>query len=205
LENNATVKLTRRQQEILGYLRDNAELFDYPPTLDELCRHLGMRSRGSLHKHVRALIQAGFLEPIEGRHRGVRLASGAQDGEGVPYLGKIAAGRPIEAWPQPELMEVPALLRPRGPCFVLRVEGDSMIEAGILDGDYVVVEQCSHAANGDIVVALVRGEEVTLKRITQSPGRVTLHPANASMDPLEFAPDEVAIQGVVVGQMRSYR
>ena len=87
----------------------------------------------------------------------------------------------------------------------MQVTGDSMCEAGILDGDYVVIESRDTAHNGEIVVALIRGEEVTLKRIVQEPGRVTLFPANAALAPVSFAPDEVAIQGVLVGQMRAYR
>ena len=166
---------------------------------------LGLRSRGSLHKHVRALIAAGFVEPLGGLHRGVRLVPQETVDEGLPLLGRIAAGRPIEALPQTEFIQVPAPLRTGRPCYVLQVVGDSMCEAGILDGDYVVVEQRASANNGEIVVALVRGEEVTLKRIVQEPGRVTLLPANSALEPMVFDPQDVVIQGVIVGQMRAYR
>jgi repressor LexA len=122
----------------------------------------------------------------------------------VPFQGYIAAGRPIEALPQPELMEVPDFLRSDSPCYVLQVRGDSMIEEGIFDGDYVIIEQRDHARNGEIVVALINGEEATLKRIEQRPGQVILHPANAAMQPMNYAPDEVVVQGVLIGQMRKY-
>jgi repressor LexA len=166
---------------------------------------LGLRSRGSLHKHVQALIQAGFVAPMGGQHRGICLIADEPTDDGIPFLGKIAAGRPIEALPQPEQMQVPPYLRTDKPCYVLQVVGDSMREAGILDGDYVVIEQRDHARNGEIVVALVRGEEVTLKRLLQEPGRTMLYPENSAMEALGFDPDEVQIQGVLVGQMRSYR
>jgi repressor LexA len=198
--------LTRRQTEIYNYLLENAEYFDHPPTLDELCQALGLASRGSLHKHIQALVRAGLVDPVDGSHRGIRLAEApAPQEEGIPLLGTIAAGRPIEAVAQPEYLQVPGELLGSKPCYVLRVRGDSMIEAGILDGDYVVIEQCDSACNGEVVVALVNNEEVTLKRIEQTPGRVILHPANAAMEPMTYAPELVQVQGVLRGLLRSYR
>jgi len=197
------MKLTRRQREIYEILRDNQERFEHPPTYDELCQLLGVSSRGSLHKQIQSLIRAGLVEPIQGLQRGIRLVETATE-EGVPFLGRIAAGKPIEAISQAELMKVPDELLGRGPCYVLQVAGDSMIEEGIFDGDYVVIEQRNRADNGDIVVALIKNEEVTLKKIEQKPGEVILYPANASMAAMTYKPDEVAIQGVLRGLMRSY-
>jgi len=199
------VTLTRRQQQIYDYLVENADHFDHPPTHDELCQALGLSSRGSLHKHIQALVQAGLVEPMDGSHRGIRLVEQQAAFDGIPLLGRIAAGRPIEAVPQPETMQVPEALLGPGPCYVLQVSGDSMLEAGILDGDFVVIEQRDSARNGEIVVALVNSEEVTLKRIEQQPGRVILHPANAAMEPMTYAPDAVQVQGVLRGLLRSYR
>lgn len=201
--------LTPRQQEVLEQLRGRAQAGDPPATLDQLCALLGLRSRGSLHKHIRALVDAGFVEPPRGRHRGLRLVPQPDDAAkaepGLPLLGRIAAGRPIEAIPNPERIEVPPQLRSDLPCYVLQVAGDSLCEAGILDGDWVVIETREHARDGEIVVALVQGEEATLKRIRQEPGRVLLCPENRTMQPLAYRPDEVRIQGVLVGQMRAYR
>jgi repressor LexA len=197
--------LTRRQQQIYEYLADNADHFDHPPTHDELCQALGLSSRGSLHKHIQALVQAGLVEPMDGSHRGIRLVEQQPVADGIPFLGSSAAGRPIEAVPQPETMQVPPELLGSRACYVLRVSGDSMIEAGIFDGDYVVVEQRDSARNGEIVVALVNNEEATLKRIEQQPGRVILHPANATMEAMTYSPDAVQIQGVLCGLLRSYR
>lgn len=199
------MRLTRRQQEVLDFLRDNADRFEHPPTLDELCRMLGLASRGSLHKHIQALVEAGLVEPLDGDHRGVRLVPEEAGDRGVPFFGKIAAGHPIEALPQPEYMEIPPQLRTERPCYVLQVEGDSMIDVGILDGDYVVIEHRNHARNGEVVVALIHQEEATLKRIVQEPGKVVLYSENSEMDPIEVRPEEIEIQGVLVGQMRSYR
>lgn len=200
--------LTRRQHAIIELLRRRAEAQAPAPTLSELCDQLGLRSRGSLHKQVQALVDAGLVEPMKGQHRGVRLTPvpiAAEQGLAtLPLLGRIAAGRPVEAISEPEQIEVPSHLRRRRPCYVLQVVGDSMCEIGILDGDQVIIEQRDHAADGEIVVALIRGEEATLKRILQQPGRVLLYPENSAMEAMEYHPDEVQIQGVLVGQMRAY-
>jgi repressor LexA len=197
--------LTRRQQAILDFLREHARQQAYPPTLDEICAALGLRSRGSLHKHVSALVEAGYLEPLHGKQRGIRLSAAAVGAENaLPLLGTIAAGRPIETIAQPESIEIPPVLQRRAPCYVLRVRGDSMVDEGILDGDYVIIEAREHARDGEIVVALIDGSEATLKRLERASGEVRLHPANAAMAPLRYAPERVAIQGVLVGQMRRY-
>ncbi len=198
------MKLTRRQQQIHQILRDNQQRFEHPPTYDELCQLLGLSSRGSLHKHIQALIQAGLVEPTQGLQRGIRLVESRRP-EGIPYLGRIAAGKPIEAIAQAERMQVPEELLGRGPCYVLQVAGDSMIEEGIFDGDYVVIEQQDRADNGDIVVALVNNDEVTLKKIEQQPGKVILFPANSAMAAMVYSPHEVQIQGILRGLIRSYR
>ncbi len=197
--------LTRRQRAILEHLRESRGRQAHPPTLDELCRELGLRSRGSLHKQVQALVKAGHVEPLSGKQRGVRLREpGRDDLLSLPLLGRIAAGRPIEALENPQDLEVPRQLRGKGRCYVLQVRGDSMIDEGILDGDWVVVEQRDHARDGEIVVALIDGEEATLKRIEQTPSACILHPANPNLAPLRYAPERVRIQGVVTGQMRVY-
>ena len=197
--------LTRRQQEIYEYLQTHAREFPHPPTFDELCAALGLSSKGSLHKQIQALIDAGLVEPMNNQRRGIRLADLPEHNENqLPLLGFIAAGQPIEAIEQNETVEVPEFLRTGRSCYVLEVRGDSMIDEGILDGDRIVVEQRDSARNGEIVVALVDGSEATLKRIEQKRGAVILHPANTSMKPMRYLPDQVQIQGVLVGQMRRY-
>jgi repressor LexA len=211
--------LTRRQQEIYDFLRDNLAAFAHPPTLDELCSALGLKSRGSLHKQLQALIEAGLVEPMNNLRRGIRLVEAgteagtpdlttpgpaANDGAELPLYGRIAAGRPIEAIAGHETIQVPAALRTANPCYVLEVNGDSMIDEGILDGDWVVIEHRETARNGEIVVALVNGEEATLKRFEHKHGQVVLYPANSAHSPMVFPPEQVQIQGVLVGQMRRY-
>lgn len=200
-----TEALTRRQQAILEYLRESQLRHTHPPTLDELCSALGLRSRGSMHKHVTALVQAGYVEPLSGKQRGVRLSEAKEDDpRTLPLLGRIAAGRPIEAVQDSQELEVPRQLRGKGRCYVLQVRGDSMIDDGILDDDWVVIEQRDYARDGEIVVALIDGEDATLKRIEQRPDVCILHPANSDLEPQHYAPGRVNIQGVVVGQMRAY-
>lgn len=200
--------LTRRQQEIFDFLREHLDDFPHPPTLDELCDALGLSSRGSLHKQIQALIDAGLVEPMNNQRRGIRLVDDetplGDDGDALPLYGYIAAGRPIEAISNPERINVPPQLRTSRPCYVLEVKGDSMVEAGILDGDWVVIEHREQANNGEIVVALVDDTEATLKRLEKRAGDVVLHPANSELEAMTFDADRVRIQGVLVGQMRRY-
>ncbi len=204
-------KLTRRQREIFEFLRNNHEKFPFPPTLDELCAALGMASRGSLHKHISALIDAGLVESFAGHKQGgIRLTSRAQRDyvaceHALPFVGRIAAGKPIEALENINYVAVPEMLKSDKPCYVLQIKGDSMIDAGIFDGDWVVIEQRCYAKNGEIVVALIEKSEATLKYIEQLPDKVLLLPANADMAAMSYKPEQVEIQGVLVGQMRSYR
>lgn len=196
--------LTRRQHELLDYLRRRQENGELPPSLTTICRDLGLVSRGSLHKQVVALVQAGVVEAMHGKQRGVRLAEAANDEGVVPLMGAIAAGRPIEALARDETIQLPPWLRPNADCFALRVRGDSMRDAGILDGDIVVVEARGQARNGEMVVALVDHQEATLKRIEQRPGEVLLHAENAAYPPQRYASDRIQIQGVVVAALRRY-
>jgi repressor LexA len=151
------------------------------------------------------LVDAGLVEPLAGRRRGLRLTEQAlEDEDALPLLGYIAAGRPIEAVEVPEWVQVPSWLRSGGRCYVLQVRGDSMIDEGILDGDWVIIEQRDCARNGQIVVALIDDQEATLKRIEQHADRIVLHPANARMEPMIYEPGRIRIQGILVGQMRRY-
>ncbi len=197
--------LTRRQHDLLLFLRERATRGVRPPSLSEICRELGLASRGSLHKQVVALVEAGLVEAMNGKQRGVRLIEAANDDDGgIPLLGLIAAGRPIEALIRDETIALPAWLKVPGACYALRVKGDSMRDAGILDGDVVVVEQRQHARNGETVVALIDGESATLKRIEQKPDEIVLHPENPAFEPQHYRPEQVAIQGVLVAALRRY-
>lgn len=204
--------LTRKQRELVEFLIQNQQQFPHPPTLQELCDALGLKSRGSLHLMLQGLIEANLIEPFDRKHRGIRLTQKALDlamqqqeqAQGLPYVGKIAAGRPIEAIEDSRFMLVPDEIKTDKPCYVLQVKGDSMIEEGIFDGDWVVIEQRCHARNGEIVVALVDKSDATLKFIEQYPHETLLIPANSNMSAMRYHPTQVEIQGILVGQMRSY-
>jgi repressor LexA len=199
-------RLTSSQRQVLNHLRAREAKGRAPPCLDELCLELGLTSRGSLHKHIRALVDAGFVADLGGKQRGVRLAQGAPAPRAVavPLLGRIAAGMPMDGVASFERIFVPPELLGRGDTYALRVRGESMNDAGILDGDVVLVEKRSSARNGEIVVALIDREETTLKRIEQLPGQILLHPENARFKTQRYRPEQVEIQGVLVGLMRRY-
>lgn len=204
-------ELTRKQQDIFKYLLNNQRKFSYPPTLDEVCSALGLSSRGSLHKHIKALVEAGLVEAPDRKQKGIRLTDksqqfveSAEETIGTPFVGYIAAGRPIEAVEQISYIAIPEQIKTEKSCYILQVKGDSMIEEGIFDGDWVIIEQRSVARNGEIVVALVDKAEATLKFIEQYPHETLLIPANSNMSAMKFRPEQVEIQGVLVGQMRSY-
>ena len=200
--------LTDRERTVLDFVQAYQRRHGYAPKLREIAEHLGIRSRGVAHRYLRALESEGLIAIEPARARGVRLAGRAAReaaGTSLPQLGKIAAGLPIEAIPGEDRIDLAEFFM--GPNrFVLRVQGDSMIEAGILDGDMVVIESRETANAGEIVVALIDGLEATLKYFQRNrDGSVTLKPANAALAPLRYAAARVRIQGVVVGQMRSYR
>jgi repressor LexA len=202
--------LSQREQDAYDFIRDYIAEHQQGPLLDEIAKGLGIRSRGVAHRYVQTLADAGLLELTPGRHRGISLPNDSGDkyqGDDValPLLGQIAAGLPIEAIPDQEEINLAEFFM--GPNrFVLKVQGDSMIEAGIMPGDMVIVESRNHAHNGDIIVALIDQQEATLKRLHHNTdGSVTLFPANSSMIPVTYPAERIHIQGIVVGQMRSYR
>jgi repressor LexA len=200
--------LTERQRDVLGYIRDTILRDGVAPTLQEIADAFAFQSTASAQKHVALLEKKGYLRREKHQKRGLVLAArddGARPpGTRLPLLGVVAAGMPIESLPQAESITVPADLLRSGEHFVLRVRGDSMVEDGIHDGDFVIVHRAAEAADGEVVVALV-GDEVTLKRIFRRPGgTVRLQPANAAMAPIDVAADQLRVQGVVVGLLRRY-
>lgn len=203
MENTQALSLTSAQRRLLEHLQRRQESGLSPATLDELCRELGLASRGSLHKQVSALIDAGLVEPMDGKQRGVRLRGSDVD-PGLPLLGRIAAGRPIEAISGAERIAVPPQLRPRGDAYALEVRGDSMRDAGIHDGDVVIIEARQQTRPSEIVVALIDGEAATLKRVRVRGSEVELLPDNPDFEVQRYHADRVQIQGVVVGLMRRY-
>jgi repressor LexA len=197
------MNLTRRQKDILDFIRTYRATHGISPTQREIRENFGLSSFGTVQKHLKRLEEKGALSREWNRSRGIAPAAERASSREVALLGFVAAGRPIEPFPDEERIEVPSSLLGKGEHFVLRVRGDSMIEDGIRDGDYVVVSRRSTAQNGQTVVALVRGE-ATLKRYYSEGSRVRLQPANATMKPLTVDTRDVTVQGVVTGLIRSY-
>ena len=196
------MNLTTRQKEIIDFIRSYRSEHGISPTQREIREKFRLSSFGTVQKHLKRLEEKGALKRDWNRSRGISPASEAS-GARVALLGLVAAGRPIEPFPVEETIEVPASLLGKGEHFVLRVRGDSMIEDGIRDGDFVVVSRRSNAQNGQTVVALVRGE-ATLKRYYAEGSRVRLQPANAGMKPITVEARDIVVQGVVTGLIRDY-
>ena len=197
------MNLTKRQKEILDFIRDYRTSQGISPTQREIREKFRLSSFGTVQKHLKRLEEKGALSREWNRSRGISPKEEPSGSRGVPLLGLVAAGRPIEPFPNEESIEVPATLLGKGDHFVLRVRGESMVEDGILDGDYVVVARRDRAETGQTVVALVRGE-ATLKRYYPEGSRVRLQPANATMKPLLVEGRDLTIQGVVTGLIRDY-
>jgi len=198
--------LTKRQREILDFLNDFIQQHGYAPSLEEIGRRFNLSSLATVHKHLTNLEEKGFIKRAWNRSRSVELVStrlGARAVE-LPLLGYVAAGSPIEAVVGSESLAVPETLVGKRDSYVLRVKGDSMIEEHIRDGDYVIVEDRRTADNGEMVIALLNGSDVTLKKLYREQGRVRLQPANPTIQPIVVPADQVQVQGVVVGVMRRY-
>ena len=198
--------LTKRQKELLDYLTAYIEQHGYAPTLEEIGRNFSLGSLATVHKHLQNLERKGHIRRQANRSRALEIMprNGAHATVQVPLLGRVAAGTPIEPVENAEAVELPEELLGRGETFALRVQGDSMKNDGILDGDVVVVESRTAVENGATVVALVRGE-ATLKRFFRAGSRVRLEPANERIDPIVAAAEDVEVRGEVVALLRRYR
>ena len=198
--------LTKRQREILDYLQDFIQQHGYAPSLEEIGRRFGLSSLATVHKHLTNLQEKGFIKRAWNRSRSVEMIPTNTNGRSVelPLLGYVAAGLPIEAIASTETIAVPEDLVGRRDNYVLRVKGNSMIDEQICDGDLVIVEDRKTAQNGETVVALLGGSDVTLKKLYRENGRIRLQPANPTMQPIFAEADQVQVQGVVVGVMRKY-
>lgn len=201
------MKLTKRQKEILDFVTGFIEREGYSPSMEEIAAHFHFASLNAVFKHLEAIEARGYLHRDANRARSIELKhADAPAVRILPLYGYIAAGRPIEAISTSNNLAVPEeLLRGRGDHYVLRVQGDSMIEEHIADGDYVVVDPGASPADGETVVALVDGENVTLKKLYREGSQVRLQPANATIPALRFDGSRVQVQGVVVAVMRKYK
>jgi repressor LexA len=205
--------LTRRQKEVMDFLSNFIDQKGYSPSYEEIASGLGLASLATVHKHIQALEVKQYLRRSYNHSRSLEVAERYVTEEqsrrpalppGIPLLGRIAAGAPVEAIANPESLHFSDFAKHEG-TFALEVRGESMIEDHICSGDYVLAEKTDSVKNGDIVVALVNGTEATLKRYYQEPdGRVRLQPANAAMDPIFVDRASLDIQGRVLAVMRKY-
>ena len=205
------MNLTQTETKIQDFIRVFIDENGHSPTLKEIGDGVAIKSKGTVHRYVTALKTKGALHHNERQWRGLSLNEAEQPEPtsdlSLPFLGRIAAGQPIEAIPDIAEININDLLIGKGNSrYMLQIKGDSMVDMGILDGDMVVIERRDHAKNGEIVVALIDEQNATLKRFhIENDGDVLLIPANASLTAQQYAADRVRIQGVLVGQMRTYQ
>jgi repressor LexA len=208
---HVTSNLTERQRGILNFIESETAQRGYPPSVREIGEAVGLTSTSTVHAHLASLQRLGYLrrDPTKPRAIEVRYDPGSgaagerRPARHVPLVGDVAAGTDVLAQENvEELLPLPADFTGEGPVFMVRVRGDSMIDAGILDGDYVVVRQETDVRKGDVVVAGIPGEEGTVKTFSRKGNKVVLLPANARLAPMEFDPAEVTIYGKVVTVVR---
>ena len=198
------VYLTKRQREILEFIRSFQAAKGYAPSLEEIAAHFKLSAVSTVHEHLANMSRKGFLRRGWNRARSIEPLS-TREAREVPLIGTVAAGAPIEAIEVPENVALPPDLAGRGNTFVLRVKGDSMVGDGILDGDLIVVEKRRRIENGTLAVVLIRGSEATMKRFYHEGAAVRLKPSNPAMKDIVVPAAEVEVRGVVVGLMRRYR
>lgn len=224
--------LTKKQKDLLLFIHERMKSGDVAPSFDEMRDALDLKSKSGIHRLITGLVERGYLERLPHRARALEVKklpegynpksndnsrSAAQTREinaviaassmrAIPMQGRIAAGTPIEAIrDESATIDIPAtMISGSGNHYALEIDGDSMINAGINDGDTVIIKKCDTAEDGAIVVALVDGEEVTLKRLKRAKGKVILVPENDRYEPQEFEPGRVQIQGRLAGLMRTY-
>ena len=208
--------LTFQQEKLLKFIIDYQKQNNVTPSFDEMKDGLDLKSKSGIHRIVSALEERGYIKKLNNRARAIEIIKNVnlidtEDGKNknsiisIPILGKIAAGLPIEAISDnTNYIELPETLLKKGEYFILNVEGDSMIEAGIFDGDQVVIRKANDANNGEIVVALIDNNEATLKRIFKRGQQVALQPENSNYKTVIYGPDRIQIQGVLKHLIRSY-
>ena len=200
--------LTKRQSELVNYLRQFIAERGYAPSFEEIGEHFGFQSLATTHEHLTNLERKGYIRRRYNESRGIEVIppGGLAGAIELPLLGTVAAGTPIESVMHGETLAVPEAMLPRGgPNYALKVKGESMIDDHIQDGDFVVVNGRQTADNGEMVIALVNGDEATVKRFYREPGGwIRLQPSNQAVQPLRVKESDVLIHGVVVGIIRKY-
>ena len=205
--------LTYQQEKLLQFINDFQLKSNVTPSFDEMKDGLGLKSKSGIHRILSALEERGYIRKLNNRARAIEVLKfpnnktehPSNNSIPIPVLGKIAAGHPIEAISDnTNYLEIPKSLLGKGEYFLLEVEGDSMINAGIFDGDQVIIEKRNDAKNGEIVVALIDNNEATLKRIYKRGQQLALQPENPDFKTVIYGPDRVQIQGILKQLIRKY-
>jgi repressor LexA len=218
--------LTRKQHELLFYIHGRLQETGVSPSFEEMKSALALKSKSGVHRLIGALEERAFLRRLPNRARALEvlrlpetaaarpmeavraaarvIAQVANDIREIPLAGRIAAGLPIEAIEDQAMLQVPAMLLGQGEHYALEVSGDSMVDAGIFDGDYALIRKCDDARNGDIVVALIDDAEATLKYLHRDAGMIRLDPANRAFAPQVYPSRRVRVQGRLAGLLRRY-
>ena len=198
--------LTKKQRQVLDFISRFIEEQGYSPSYAEIAAGLGLSSQSNVHIHVENLRQKGYLTKKWNANRSIDLTEyrGLSSSAEVPLKGRIAAGKPIEAIEETETISLPPDIIGRNETYVLQVKGDSMIEDHVLEGDYIIVEKRDSARDGEMVVALMKGSDATLKRFRRQGDKIALEPANPAYKATILDENDVAIQGVVIGILRKY-
>jgi repressor LexA len=200
--------LTRQQRRVLSFIESFLETERYAPTLEEIRAHLHLSAVSTVHEHVERLIEKGYLSRGWNQSRSIALTPAARPphtAARIPLMGRVAAGNPIEAVPDPEEIPVPESFLGKKETFALEVTGDSMVDEGILDGDTLIIEKAEVADNGSLVIALIDGKDAVVKRFHRRGRRVELASANEAHPPMMLDARAVRIQGIVAGLLRRYR
>ena len=201
--------LTRSEKRVLDYILEHVKLRgNEAPTYEEIARGLGLKTVSNIHAHVEKLVRKGYLKKKRHSGRSIQVAEPMAEWSScvdLPLAGRIAAGKPIHAIEDRQTIAIPGDMLGKSETYVLRVQGDSMLQDHVLDGDYVIVERRSWAGNGEMVVALIRNEEATLKRFRREGDRIRLEPANPAYQAIVLDEQDVIIQGIVIGILRKYR
>ena len=203
--------LTLKQHQVFKFIQTYHREYGYAPTYREIAQHLQVQTTGSIRKYIKALTNKGYIENCPHHARGIRITQSYTNDQNInsdddlPLVGKIAAGKPMMAFECIEHINLNTHLKTHPQCYILEVQGNSMKDAGILEGDWVIIKPQSFANNGDIAVALIHGYETTLKRfLNTQDGSITLIPENKTMEAMTFPSDQVQIQGIVMAQLRRY-
>jgi repressor LexA len=198
------MNLTQRQKEIFQFIRTYLRSHGVAPTVDEIRQNFGLRSVATVHKHLQALEKRDCIRRSKNRARAIDLIPMQGNAVDIPLVGLIAAGMPIAALENPDTLAIPEDMIGRSDTYALKVTGDSMIEDGIHEGDYIIIESRLDVRDGEIVIALIDGDEATVKRFFHEGHVVRLQPSNSDMDPIYIPTERVQIQGVVIGLIRKY-